>query len=112
MTAVLATLSGLALLAVTLWTLYQRNTDTPAQRAWQAFCKQLARRGIQRAEWEGPLAFALRVARERPAFSVLTREAASCFAELHYGKGRPEQLKQLKQCTRRLKKLQASSRRN
>ena len=112
MTAVLATLSGLALLAVTLWTLYQRNTDTPAQRAWQAFCKQLARRGIRRADWEGPLDFALRVARERPTFSVLTREAASCYADLHYGKGRPEQLQQLKQCTRRLKKLQTSSRRN
>ena len=112
MTAVLATLCAIALLAVSLWTLYQRNTDTPAQRAWRIFCRLLARRGIIRADWEGPLNFALRVARERPAFSVLTREAASHFADLHYGKGQPEQLLRLKECTRRLKKLQPSSWRN
>ena len=112
MTVVLATLCGITLLIVTLWTLYQRNTDTPAQRAWRLFCKQLSQSKILRADWEGPLDFASRVARERPAYSVLTREAAGHFADLHYGKGQPEQLQKLKECTRRLKRLQPPSWRN
>ncbi len=104
MTAALATLCGIALLIVTLWTLYQRKTATPAQRAWQGFCKRLKRLGIIRADWEGPLDFAARVARERPELGALTFEAAGHFADLHYGTGKPEQLQYLKECTRRLLK--------
>ena len=105
MTAALATLCGIALLLVTWWTLHQRPTTPPAQRAWQRFCKRLARLGVVRAAWEGPLDFALRVARERPELGALTREAASHFADLHYGSGKAEQLQKLKECTRRLKPL-------
>lgn len=112
MTAALATLCGVALLIVTLWTLYQRKTTTPAQRAWQDFCRRLKRLGMARADWEGPLDFATRVAREHPELGTLTMEAASHFASLHYGAGRPEQLQQLKNCTRRLNHVQIPSRRN
>ena len=104
MTAALATLCGIALLVVTLWTLYQRKTATPAQRTWQSFCKRLKRLGITRADWEGPLDFAARVARERPELGALTMEAASHFADLHYGAGKPEQLQHLKECMRQLRK--------
>ena len=115
MTAALATLCGITLLIVTLWTLKRRKVLTPAQCAWQRFCFRLKRVGIVRADWEGPLAFAARVAREHPEFGVLTGKAAGYFADLHYGTGRPEQLQQLKQCTRslaHLAKRQPSSRRN
>lgn len=105
MTAALATLCGIALLLVTGWTLHQRTTITPAQRAWQRFCKRLARLGIVRSTWEGPLDFALRVARERPELGALTSEAARHFADLHYGTGKAEQLRQLRDCTRRLARL-------
>ncbi|WP_294266131.1 DUF3488 and transglutaminase-like domain-containing protein [Propionivibrio sp.] len=105
MTAALATLCGIALLLVTWWTLHQRTTTPPAQRAWQRFCKRLARLGIVRAAWEGPLDFASRVARERPELAALTSEAASHFADLHYGTGKAEQLQKLRECTRRLKPL-------
>jgi hypothetical protein len=105
MTAALATLCGIALLLVTWWALHQRTTTPPAQRAWQRFCKRLAKLGIVRAAWEGPLDFALRVARERPELAALTREAASHFADLHYGTGKAEQLQKLRECTRRLKPL-------
>jgi hypothetical protein len=47
----------------------------------------------------------LRVARERPELAALTSEAASHFADLHYGYGKPEQLQKLRECTRRLAQL-------
>jgi transglutaminase-like putative cysteine protease len=109
MTAVLATLCGITLLFVTLWTLYQRNTVTPAQRAWQGFCKRLRRLGIARADWEGPLDFATRVARERPELGAVAHEAAGYFADLHYGKGNKEQLKKLKECIKHLPSLRRNT---
>ncbi len=102
MTAALAALSAAALALVAVWTLCRRRSATPAQRAWQRFCRKLKRLGIARAEWEGPLAFALRVAREREELAALTREAAGHFADLHYGFGEPRQLHDLRQCVRRL----------
>ena len=105
MTAMLSALSGIALLLVTIWALYQRRTDDPAQRAWQRYCARLQRRGIGRAPWEGPLEFASRVVRERPDLGALTTEAARCYADLRYGKsaqGRSPQLRQLQKCSRRL----------
>jgi transglutaminase-like putative cysteine protease len=102
MTAALATLCAIALLIVTLWTLHQRNTVTPEQRAWQRFCNKLKRLGIARASWEGPLDFARRVARERPELGALTLDAARLFADLRYGTGNTEQLQRLKGCVKRL----------
>ena len=102
MTAALILVSAIALFVVAVWTLYRRPTTTPAQRAWQAYCRCLARQGIVRAEWEGPLALAARVASERPALASLTAQAAAHFADLHYGAGRPERLLELRACTRRL----------
>jgi len=102
MTAALALLCGSALLLVTAWTLYQRNTADPAQRAWQRYCARLKRQGIGRADWEGPRDFAARVACERPELAAVTREAAAHYAALRYGQGGPEQLRRLQECTRRL----------
>ncbi|WP_298311396.1 DUF3488 and transglutaminase-like domain-containing protein [Propionivibrio sp.] len=115
MTAVLASLCGFALLIVTALTLYRRNTLTPAQRAWHRFCRKLNPLGIVRAEWEGPLAFSKRVARERPELARVAAEAAGHFADLHYGTGQPVQLHRLRECTRSLTdllKLRTTSRRN
>jgi transglutaminase-like putative cysteine protease len=102
MTATLAVLCGLTLLIISWWTLYQRNTADPAQRAWRGYCAGLRRRGVVRAEWEGPLEFAARVASEHPALGALTSEAARHYADLRYGEGRKNQLQLLKECTQRL----------
>ena len=102
MTAALATLCAIALLLVAIATLRQRPRATAAQCAWQRFCRHLERLGVRRENWEGPLAFAARVARERPPLAALCLEAASLFAQLHYGTGTPAQLQRLKDCTRRL----------
>jgi len=102
MSAWLAVLCGVLLLAVTLWTLPKRRPTDPALRAWQRYCAQLGRRGVRRAEWEGPIAFAQRVADERPELAALTDEAAECYARLRYGRGGGEQLRLLQQCVHRL----------
>lgn len=102
MTAALAVLCGATLLIVSAWTLRRRRIADPVQRAWQRYCAQLRKRGVSRAEWEGPLAFAQRVARERPDLAALTGEAAHHYAELRYGRNDREKLRLLQQCTRRL----------
>jgi protein-glutamine gamma-glutamyltransferase len=102
MTAALALLCGLALLAVTAWALDQRQAADPVQRAWQRYCARLARLGISRADWEGPCDFAARVARERPELAAVSNDAAKHYAALRYGQGKQPQLRLLQQCTRRL----------
>ena len=102
MTTSLTVLCSLLLLSVTLWTLRERRHPDPAQLAWGKYCGQLARRGICRAEWEGPLDFADRVAQARPALAALTSEAAGHYAELRYGRGGEGHLRLLRDCVRRL----------
>jgi transglutaminase-like putative cysteine protease len=104
MSASLAILCGIALLVVTLWTLPRRLAVDPVQRAWQKYCAALKQRGMARAEWEGPLDFAQRVARERPDLATLTDEAARYYAELRYARhnSQNDQLRRLQQCLHRL----------
>jgi transglutaminase-like putative cysteine protease len=100
MSAVMAILCAITLLGVTLWTLLQRRRETPAQRLWRQFCQRLARLGMPRAAWEGPLAFAARVSRQRPELGALGRRAANHYAALHYGHGEARDLQALKDCVR------------
>ncbi|TXI75451.1 MAG: DUF3488 domain-containing protein [Dokdonella sp.] len=103
MTASLAMLSGLALLVVVVWTLPRQRAQDPVRQAWLRFCQALARRGLVRAEWEGPLAFAQRVADEQPELAGLTGEAANCYVALRYGHPARDDLRRLQQCVNRLR---------
>lgn len=105
MTGSLAVLCGVMLLAVALWALPRRVRIDPALRVWQAYCARLAQQGVERAHWEGPLAFAERVAHARPDLAALTRMAARHYAELRYGQGNVEQLRLLEQCLQQLPRL-------
>ncbi len=107
MTAALAALCGLLLLAVTLWTLRQQCALSPEQKSWLRFCRRLARLGVFRADWEGPLDFATRVARERPELGKLVKQAAGHYADLRYGEGHPEDLRKLNNYLHHLAHLQA-----
>lgn len=98
MTAALTALCVAVLLLVALWSLPARKAIDPAQRAWRRYCAELARRGVTRAAWEGPLAFAQRVASERPDLAASTSEAAACYAALRYGRAGGEQLRRLQRC--------------
>ena len=102
MTAVLTALGAVFLALIAAWTLYQRRTLSPAQRAWQQFCRRLKRLGLPRADWEGPLDFSARVARQYPEIGNLAQEAARLFARLNYGVGRANDLPRLKHCIKRL----------
>ena len=96
----LSATAGMVLLALAAAAFLRQRPRDPAERAWQRFCRRLAAHGVVRAGWEGPLAFAERVARERPQLARLTRDAAGHYALLRYGKGTPEDLLQLRRCVR------------
>lgn len=102
MGGVLAGLCGTVLAILALWTRPRRRVDDPAQRLWKKYCAQLQRRGVSRAQWEGPTAFAQRVASEKPSLAALTHEAAGHYAALRYGQSDDQQLRLLEQCLRRL----------
>lgn len=102
LSGVLALLCGLSLAIVVLLTRPVGRRPDPVQRAWQRYCAALQRHGVWRADWEGPLAFAERVAGERPALAVLTREAAAYYATLRYGRPTGDELRLLQHCRRRL----------
>jgi transglutaminase-like putative cysteine protease len=85
---------GLVSLVVTGWVLKSRREHDPVQRAWQRFCKRLARAGVLRAPSEGPLDFGRRahlaLRQERPASAALPRINAivESYAALRYGRER------------------------
>jgi hypothetical protein len=95
MTALLATLSGVLLLAITIWALWRRPPRDAALRLWLAFCARLARSGLPRQPWEGPQDYAARVARERPALADAVRAAADAYVAARYAAPQPRALEQL-----------------
>jgi transglutaminase-like putative cysteine protease len=84
MTVWLAGLSGLTLLALAAGLLGRRPHPDPVQRAWLRFTRRMARRGLPRRPWEGPLAYAERIAAEKPALADDVRAIARLYARLRY----------------------------
>jgi transglutaminase-like putative cysteine protease len=87
MTATLAAFSGLALLALTAWTLRQRRRRDPALALWDKLSKRLARHGLARRAAEGPLDYAQRVALSLPRVGEDMHAIATLYARLRYGTG-------------------------
>lgn len=103
MTALLSALCGLVLLSITAWSLWQRPRTDAAQRAWLSFCAQLAKRGAPRRElWEGPLAYARRVADAQPEYADLVHHAATLYVASRYGNGGATSVRALKDEIRQL----------
>ncbi len=96
MTAALAVLCGLALLALTAWTLRQRQRRDPALALWQKLSRRLGRRGLARRPAEGPLAYAQRVAAALPQAATDMHAIATLYARLRYGAGAPALLHELR----------------
>ncbi len=82
---------GLVSLVVTGWVLKSRRERDPVQRAWERFCKRLARAGVERAPAEGPLDFGqraeglLRAARPANAAVARIQTIVESYAALRYG---------------------------
>jgi transglutaminase-like putative cysteine protease len=84
MTAAMAGLTGVVLLALTAWTLRQRRHVESVQRQWEALSRRLARRGLGRRPYEGPLDYAERVGAVLPTRADELRAIAALYARLRY----------------------------
>jgi transglutaminase-like putative cysteine protease len=87
MTAALAVLCGLALLALTAWTLRHHRRRDPALTLWNSLSKRLGRHGLARRPTEGPFDYAQRVASALPGVADDMRAIAGLYAGLRYGNG-------------------------
>jgi transglutaminase-like putative cysteine protease len=85
--AILAIAAGMIVLGLTLFTVYRlrRDRGDAVARAWHAFCRKLARAGIERGAAEGPLAFAQRVCAQRPNLAAAVQDIAGRYVALRYG---------------------------
>ena len=99
--ATLAVICGTLLLAITAWALYQRPHLDPAARLWQKALRRLARRQVNCAPWETPLALARRLEHERPAMASAVREVVDAYLQARYSRF-PDDLTKLRAAIARL----------
>ena len=78
--------------AAMLWRLAGKQQLTPEVRLYQRFCKRLARAGIQRRSYEGPMAFARRAGKLRPKAARAIGEITELFIAIRYGNQHSKQL--------------------
>ncbi len=83
---VLGIVCSLLLAGITAWTLYQKPRHDPATRLWHKALRQLARRQVNYAPWETPLALAQRVQRERPELAEPFNHVVEAYLLARYGK--------------------------
>jgi hypothetical protein len=77
--------SAVLLLGLYAWASWQRRTTDPVQRAWDRFCSRMEHAGVSRPSWEGPLAYADRLADALPEQAGRLRAICSAYARLRYG---------------------------
>ena len=87
MTATLAALCGIVMLALTAWTLRQWHRIDPLSRTWQRFSRKLDRRKLMRLPWEGPRDYAQRIAEVMPTLAADATAICDLYAQLRYGGG-------------------------
>lgn len=85
MTAALALLCGLLLLALAGWMLYRRPRLDPVERQWRKLSLRLGRHGLTRRPWEGPHDYAQRIGQAQPAIAAEIGRIAALYAGLRYG---------------------------
>lgn len=67
-----------------------RHPRDPVERAYRRFCAALARTGLPRAPYEGPLGYGARVAAARPRAAREALEFVSLYSTLRYGPSKRE----------------------
>jgi transglutaminase-like putative cysteine protease len=87
LTAALFAFLGALTLVLLAWSLRRFARPDPVQRAWRAFCRKLAARGVERAPSEGPRDFSARAARALPAARHAILRIGSLYIALRYGTG-------------------------
>jgi HAMP domain-containing protein len=76
--------AGICLLVFKKW-VTRKAPISPLEILYASFCQQMARRGIPRANWEGPLAYTERVAEAFPDDKLAIQRIGSIVAEARYG---------------------------
>lgn len=71
---------------VMVWRLRPSPPD-PVRAAYGRYCQRLARVGLARQPWEGPLDYARRVTAARPDLAGAVWEITGLYEQLRYGKG-------------------------
>lgn len=67
------------------WFAARRKRQERSLVLWNGLCKRLARAGMARFSYEGPVAFAARAAARWPEFEIAFRAIGESFAALRYG---------------------------
>jgi transglutaminase-like putative cysteine protease len=67
------------------WLLFRRRRQERALVLWDDLCRRLARAGLPRQAYEGPVAFAQRAAQRWPQFAIAFAAIGQSFATLRYG---------------------------
>jgi len=102
----LATMLGIVcsvlVAAMTAWTLLQRPRLDPALRLWQKALRQLARRQVDCAAWETPMALAQRVREQRPELAEAFQNVVDAYLLARYGQSNND-LKPLREAIARLR---------
>jgi transglutaminase-like putative cysteine protease len=71
--------------AMLAWLAARRKRGERAVVLWDGLCRRLARAGLPRPPWEGPIAYAQRAAQRWPQFAIAFRAIGESFAALRYG---------------------------
>jgi protein-glutamine gamma-glutamyltransferase len=85
LTATLFAFLGAMTLVLLVWSLRRLARPDPVQKAWRAFCRKLAARGVERAPSEGPRDYAARAARALPAARRPILRIGALYIALRYG---------------------------
>ena len=85
LTATLFTFLGAMTLVLLAWSLKRLARPDPVQKAWRAFCRKLAARGVKRAPTEGPRDYAARAAQALPAARRSILGIGALYIALRYG---------------------------
>ena len=83
-TAVAAGVIGWAIVVLLAFALRRRRRER-AIALWESACRRLARAGLPRLPYEGPLAFSERASKRWPQFDIALRAIGESFAALRYG---------------------------
>jgi transglutaminase-like putative cysteine protease len=85
LTATLFAFLGVMTLVLLAWSLRRLARPDPVQKAWRAFCRKLAARGVERVPSEGPRDYAARAARALPAARRPILRIGALYIALRYG---------------------------
>jgi hypothetical protein len=82
----LVCIGAAAVCALACWRwLARKPAISPVEFLYAAFCRTMARRGIPRAAWEGPLAYTERVAEAFPDETPALHDIGALVARARYG---------------------------